>query len=116
MSARQAKDRVGIDARPLLTLPVVTPSTGGVDQPSGDPRDQETVRDLEFQSLVELLLVVGQHGVELLSLYDSSRESIEDEPIRNSETRGWSRMKCPGMCAIGRLTRSDKPGCSSTDP
>ena len=59
---------------------MVRPSRTRVDQPSGDPRDQETVRDLELESLVQLLLVVGQHVVELFGLDDGSGESVEDEP------------------------------------
>lgn len=62
-----------------LTFSVVTPARGGVDQSAGNTTDQELVRDLEFERLVELLLGGGQHRVELFGLNDGSGESVEDE-------------------------------------
>ena len=50
-----------------------------MNQSAGNTTDQELVRDLEFERLVELLLGGGQHRVELFGLNDGSGESVEDE-------------------------------------
>lgn len=65
-----------------LTLSVVRSSAGRVDQSTGDSGDQETIRDLELESVVELLTGRGKHAVKLFSLDDRSGESIEDESAR----------------------------------
>jgi hypothetical protein len=59
-----------------------------VDQPSGDPADEETVRDLELESLVELLLLGLEHVVELFGLDDGAWEAIEDEAAWGEDRDG----------------------------
>jgi hypothetical protein len=66
-----------------LTLSVVRSSAGRVNQSTGNSGNQETVRDLELESVVELLTGRGEHAVELFSLDDRSGESIEDESARS---------------------------------
>lgn len=67
------------NARGRLALSVVTPSRGGVDESTGDSRDQEGIGDSELNSMVQWLVERAQHAVELGSLSDRSRETIQDE-------------------------------------
>jgi hypothetical protein len=50
-----------------------------VDEPAGNARDQEGVRDLELDRVVDLLLLAREHRVELLGLGDRPGEAVEDE-------------------------------------
>lgn len=62
---------------------VVGPSGCRVDESTSDSGNQKAVRDLKLKGLVKLLLVVGKHGIELLGLYDSSGETIENESAKS---------------------------------
>lgn len=55
---------------------MITPPTTRVDQPSSDPRDQQAVGHLQFERLVQLLVVGGEHVVELFGLDDGSGETV----------------------------------------
>ncbi len=72
---------VGASARspPGLTLAVVAPARGGVDETASDARNKEPVRHLELERLVELLLLGREHAVEFFCLNDRAGEAVEDE-------------------------------------
>ena len=48
-------------------------------QTTSDARNQEGVGDLELDGVVDRLLALDQHGVELLSLGHGTGEAVEDE-------------------------------------
>lgn len=50
-----------------------------MDQSASDTGDEQRVVDLELHSVLELLVALSKHGVETLSLRNSSGETIEDE-------------------------------------
>jgi hypothetical protein len=62
-----------------LTFLVVRPSRGGVNESTGDSRDEESVGNSELDGVVQRSLGLSQHGIELGSLGHSSGESIKDE-------------------------------------
>lgn len=62
-------------------LLVVGATGGDVDQATGDAGDEEVVVDGELDNGVQGLLLVLQHGIQLLSLDNSAGESIENESI-----------------------------------
>lgn len=55
---------------------MVCSSTGRVDQPAGDARDEQGIVNLELDHGVELLLAVLQHTIQLLGLGDGTGETI----------------------------------------
>lgn len=65
-----------------LELLVVRSSGSGVDESTGDSRDEERVGDLELDGVVDLLLLGLEHRVKLLGLGDRSGESVKDETER----------------------------------
>lgn len=70
-------------------LLVVASPTGRVDETASDARNEEAVADLEFDGVVELLLLALEHVIKLLSLGRGTREPIEDEAlaIKNKQTK-----------------------------
>jgi hypothetical protein len=58
---------------------VVRAAGRGVDQTAGDTGDQQSVINLELDGVVQLLLLLGKHGIEALGLGDSPGESIKNE-------------------------------------
>jgi len=69
-----------------------------VQQTSSDTRDEQVVADQELNSVIDLLVLVFEHLVELLSLNNRSGESIEDESgedgkIRLDKRRIWNHME-----------------------
>lgn len=58
---------------------MVRPPGSGVDQASGNARDEQLVSNLEFGDVVQVLLSRFEHRVEFLGLYDCAGESIQDE-------------------------------------
>jgi len=50
-----------------------------VDEAARYAGDEELILDLEFDDVVEFLLSVREHRVELLGLGDRTREPIKDE-------------------------------------
>lgn len=62
-------------------LLVVGATGGDVDQATCDTGDEEVVVDGELDNGVQGLLLVLQHGIQLLSLDNSAGESIENESI-----------------------------------
>lgn len=70
-----------------LELLVVRPSTLGVDQPTGDSRDEESIGDLKLDGVVNGLVLLLEHRAKLLSLGDRSGEAVEDESDSTRETR-----------------------------
>ena len=84
----------------VLEFSVICAPTGRVDEASCDTRDEELVRDDEFYGRVERLSARGEHRVQLFSLRNCTRETIEykarkhekrererDENRENGETR-----------------------------
>ena len=65
--------------RHLLELLVVGATAGGVDQATGNTRDQEAIIHNELDDRVKFLLPRLEHAIELLGLRDSAGEAIEDE-------------------------------------
>jgi hypothetical protein len=63
---------------------VVRPARGGVDQSSGDAADEEVVVDEELNRVVELLVLLLEHGVELLSLGNGAGEAVKDESVSST--------------------------------
>lgn len=62
-----------------------------MDESTGDSRDEETIGNLELDSMVDLLVLGREHASELLSLGDGSGESVEDESGGERMTKkGWS--------------------------
>lgn len=62
-------------------LLVVGATGGDVDQATSDAGDEEVVIDGELDNGVQALLLVLQHGIQLLSLDNSAGESIENESV-----------------------------------
>lgn len=58
---------------------MVRPSRGRVDKAAGDTRDQQTIVDLQLDSMLERLLLAFEHLVKPLGLRDGTWEAIEDE-------------------------------------
>ena len=50
-----------------------------MDQTTSDTRDQERVGDLELDSVVDRLLALVEHRVELLGLGHGTGEAVKDE-------------------------------------
>jgi hypothetical protein len=50
-----------------------------VNQSASDTGDKQRVVDLELHSVLKLLVALRKHGVETLSLRNSSGETVEDE-------------------------------------
>jgi hypothetical protein len=50
-----------------------------VHQPARNARNQERVGNLELDGVVDRLLALLQHRVELFGLGDGTRETVEDE-------------------------------------
>lgn len=59
-----------------------------MDQSTGDSGDEEGIRDLELNGVVDRLVLGLEHSVKLLSLRNSSGESIKDETVREQEQKG----------------------------
>lgn len=76
-----ASDIVGHVALGRVEDLVVRAAGGGVDETTGDTGDEESVVDLEFDGVLELLLTGEKHFVEALGLSDGSGEAIEDETV-----------------------------------
>jgi len=53
-----------------------------VNKTSSDSGDEESIVNLELNSMLKLLLACGKHVVQALGLSDSTRESIKDETIK----------------------------------
>lgn len=51
-----------------------------MDQTPGDAADQQLVVNLELQGLVDTGFGLNKHVVKLLSLHNSPRETIKNEP------------------------------------
>lgn len=82
-----------------LELLVVRSSGSGVDESTGDSRDEERVGDLELDGVVDLLLLGLEHRVELLGLGDRSGESVKDEtecPKRHEGQEGLQKGRESG--------------------
>ena len=60
-----------------------------MDETASDTADEKLVVDLELNGVLELLLLGDQHLVELLSLRDGPRESIENESTSCQSCRIW---------------------------
>jgi hypothetical protein len=113
---------------------VVGASAGGVDEAAGDAGNEELVLDLELDDVVEFLLTVCEHRVELLGLGDGAREAIKDEPGARKDAsvsvfpRGGGEVSAATSCRaierqfkkIGRrgnqLTRACSRRCSRAGP
>ena len=79
--------RTGGDA---LEFAVVRAAARGVDEAAGDTRDEELVGDDELDDVVERLLALREHRVELLGLPDCAREAVEDEATKGKGFEyGW---------------------------
>lgn len=68
-------------------LLVVAASAGGVDETTSDTADEEVVVDLEFNSMVEVLLLGRKHAIQLLSLSGRAGESVQDEAVVEGSER-----------------------------
>lgn len=55
-----------------------------MDQTTGDTADEEVVVDQELYGVLDLLVLLLEHSVELLGLGNSSRETVEDESRRDA--------------------------------
>ena len=62
-------------------------AAGGVDEASGDARDEELVGDFELYDRVERLFSRSEHRVEFLGLWDCTWETIEYKAVRIKNTR-----------------------------
>ena len=58
---------------------MVRPSASRVDEAARYAGDEKLVLDPEFDNVVEFLLPVRKHRVELLGLGDGTREPVEDK-------------------------------------
>lgn len=67
-----------------------------MDEATGDTRDEESVRDLELEGVVDLLALVREHGVELLGLDDRAGEAVEDEAGGGADERRHIRGRARG--------------------
>ena len=78
----------------LLTLLVITPAAGGMDQPAGDTRDEQCVWNLEFHSMINRLFRFFEHRVEFRSLRYGSGKTIKYK----AEPSQW-RIVRSGECS-----------------
>ncbi|GAO51897.1 hypothetical protein G7K_5985-t1 [Saitoella complicata NRRL Y-17804] len=62
-----------------VELLVVGTTGSGVDQTTSDTRNEEGVIDLQLDRVIQLLLPLLEHGVQLVGLGDSTGETVEDE-------------------------------------
>lgn len=76
-------------------LPMVRAARGNVDQASSDAGHQQVVVNGQLDNGIQVLLLVLQHGVELLSLDNGAGESIENESVLGSMKMGvrWIPIK-----------------------
>lgn len=52
-----------------------------MDQAASNARDEESVVNLELNSVLQRLPGCGQHLIELLCLRDGARESVQNEAV-----------------------------------
>jgi hypothetical protein len=101
----------------VLEFPVVCASTGGVDEAPCDARDEELIRDDEFYDRVERLSARCEHRVELLGLWDCTRETVEYEAMcakAREKTKVSAGTRWRGCCK--ERTRSCTSCCSRVGP
>ena len=58
-----------------------------MDQAAGDTRHEQVVVDDQLNDRVQRLLALLQHIIQLLSLHDSARETVQDETNGTRNTR-----------------------------
>lgn len=80
----------------IRELVVVRPARGGVDEAASDARDEEVVVDEQLDGMLELLVLLLEHGVELLGLGDGTGEAVEDESTREYEGSASCSEVVPG--------------------
>ena len=107
---------------------MVRPSAGRVDEAARYAGDEELVLDLELDDVVEFLLSVREHRVELLSLGDGTREPVKDETTIGLKKKTTRQEACHcskvprGENVNGvskgrnRLTRARSLGCCRGGP
>lgn len=61
---------------------MISSSAGRVDEAARDTGDEKLILDPELDNVVEFLLSVRKHRVELLSLGDGTREPVKDEATK----------------------------------
>lgn len=87
-------------------LLVVRAARRRVDEAARDARHEEVVVDEELDGVLDGLLALGEHAVELLGLRDVAREAVEDEAARREGKSQVERLEGGGTCARARGTRA----------
>ena len=61
---------------------MVRASAGRVDQTPGNTRDEKLVDDRQLDDVVQFLLAILEHGIELFSLGNGTWETVQHESAR----------------------------------
>lgn len=65
-----------------LEFSMVRASTGRMDQTPSNPRDEKMVNDRQLDDVVQFLLAILEHRIELLGLRNSAWKTVQHEPAR----------------------------------